>query len=87
VETSITATVPADAKVNLGGSETKATGETRVFRTSALAPGAEWKDYKVVATREIDGRTISKEQTFTLKAGDQKEIAFDFDTTSVADAR
>lgn len=87
VETSITVKVPANAKVNLGGNDTNASGETRVYRTSALNAGAEWKDYKIVVTAEIDGRQITKEQTFNLKAGDNKELSFDFDTASVADAR
>jgi uncharacterized protein (TIGR03000 family) len=87
VETSITVKVPANAKVNLGGNDTNATGETRVFRTSALNAGGEWKDYKIVVTAEIDGRQITKEQTFDLKAGENRELTFDFDTANVADAR
>jgi uncharacterized protein (TIGR03000 family) len=84
VETSITVKVPANAKVNLGGNDTNLQGETRVFRTSALKAGAEWKSYTIVATLEVDGREITKEQSIDVKAGENKEVAFDFDTTSVA---
>jgi len=84
VETSITVKVPANAKVNLGGNDTKASGETRVFRTSALGKDGEWKDYKIVVTAEVDGREITKEQTFDLKAGENKELTFDFDAANVA---
>jgi uncharacterized protein (TIGR03000 family) len=87
METSITLKVPANAKVNLGGNDTNVQGETRVFRTSALAPGAEWKDYKVVVSWEADGQQFTKEQTFNLKAGENKEVEFDFNTSQVADAR
>lgn len=87
VETSITVKVPANAKVNLGGNDTNAQGETRVYRTSALRDGAEWKDYKIVVTAEVDGREITKEQSFDLKAGENKELHFDFDAASVADLR
>jgi uncharacterized protein (TIGR03000 family) len=84
VETSITVKVPADAKVNLGGNDTKAKGETRTFRTSALRKGTEWKDYTVVVTSTIDGVEVTKEQTFDLQAGEEKELSFDFDAASVA---
>lgn len=84
VETSITVKVPANAKVNLGGNDTKAQGETRTYRTSALRSGGEWKDYKIVVTAEVDGRQITKEQTFDLKAGENKELSFDFEAANVA---
>ncbi len=87
VETVVTLKVPANAKVNLGGNDTSTKGETRVFRTSSLRSGSEWKDYKVVVTAEIDGRQITKEQTFNLQAGENREVSFDFDTANLADAR
>ena len=76
--------VPADAKVNLGGNDTKATGEIRTFRTSALRKGGEWKDYKIVVTANVDGVDVTKEQTFDLKAGEDKDLTFDFDAANVA---
>lgn len=83
VQTSVTVKVPAGAKVKLGGNETNATGEVRIFRTS-LKAGTEWKDYKVEVTTEVDGQTLTKEQTFDLAAGDSKELAFEFDASNVA---
>jgi uncharacterized protein (TIGR03000 family) len=68
--------VPANAKVTLGGNETTATGEVRVFKTK-LASGTQWKDYQVEITWELDGRTIRDEKVFDLQAGENKEISFD----------
>jgi len=84
VETSVTVKVPADAKVNLGGNDTKATGEKRTFRTSAIRKGGEWKDYKIVVTANVDGVEVTKEQTFDLLAGENKELDFDFAAANVA---
>jgi uncharacterized protein (TIGR03000 family) len=83
-ETSLTLNVPEDAKVTLGGAETSATGATRVYSTKALADGEEWSNYTIVATIERDGRTLTKEQSITLKAGDSQSVSIDFDETKVA---
>ena len=34
-----------------------------------------------------DGENLTKEKTITLRAGDQAELTFDFDTDKVADVR
>jgi uncharacterized protein (TIGR03000 family) len=76
VETSLTLQVPANAKVTLGGNETSATGEVRVFK-SKLAAGTEWKDYLVEISWEVDGRVVREQKVFDLKAGENKEISLD----------
>jgi len=66
--------VPADAKVFLAGKETNSTGAIREFSTTALSTGGEWNDYtiRVVSNGE------SKDATISLKAGDSREMTFDF---------
>ena len=86
VETSLTVRVPANAKVYLAGNPTKATGETRVFRTTNLTKGA-WNDYTVKVEIEKDGKTVTREEKISLGAGETKELTFDFDSEKVADAR
>ncbi len=86
-ETSVTVKVPSNAQVTLAGHITSATGRTRTFTTAALEEGAEWDDYTVLVTYERDGRTLTQEQTITLKAGESRTLEFDFDAAKIADAR
>jgi uncharacterized protein (TIGR03000 family) len=85
--TSLTVHVPADAKVYLAGNATKASGETRVFRTTGLSGGKAWEGYTVRVELERGGRTLTKEETISLKAGESREIRFDFEGDKVASAR
>ena len=87
VETSLTVRVPANAKVYLAGNPTKATGETRVFRTTSLTNGKSWNDYTIKVEIEKEGKTITREEKISLGAGENKELSFDFDSEKVADAR
>ena len=87
VETSLTVRVPANAKVYLAGNPTKATGETRVFRTTSLSSGKSWSDYTIKVEIEKEGKTITREEKISLGAGETKELTFDFDSEKVADAR
>jgi uncharacterized protein (TIGR03000 family) len=84
VETSLTVHVPADAKVYLAGNSTKATGETRVFRTTGLSGGKAWDDYTIRVEIERGGNVVTKEETITLKAGESKELRFDFEGDKIA---
>lgn len=79
VKTTLIVHVPADAKVFLAGQETKAGGPVRQFTTTRLTSGSQWASYpvRVVVTR--DGKTVSKEESVSLKAGDSREIEFNFD--------
>jgi uncharacterized protein (TIGR03000 family) len=87
VETSLTLHVPSDAKVYLAGNATKANGETRVFRTTGLSGSKSWDGYTIRVELERGGRTLTKEETITLKAGQSQEMRFDFDGDKIASAR
>jgi uncharacterized protein (TIGR03000 family) len=82
--TSLTVYVPEDAKVFLAGRETTSTGAVRNFSTNKLANDSEWGDYVVRVEIQRDGRTIAKESTITLRAGDSREASFDFESPQVA---
>jgi uncharacterized protein (TIGR03000 family) len=86
-ETSLTLHVPSDAKVYLAGNSTKAGGETRIFRTPRLNTGSTWEGYTVRVELERGGRTLTKEETITLKGGESQELRFDFDGDKIASAR
>ena len=81
--TTLTVNVPADAKVYLAGKETKSSGTAREFTTSKLQAGQAWNHYVVRAEINRDGTVISREQTITLKAGDSRNLSFDFNTGDV----
>ncbi len=83
-KTKLTLHVPADAKVSLSGHETTSNGDVREFTTTKLAPGADWKDYTVRVTANVDGREVSKEETITLIGGEDKDLTFDFNSNTVA---
>ncbi len=75
VQTAVTLNVPADAKVILAGNETKASGETRTFRTSQLKAGEQWDDYVV----EVHHAGKVKRESLRLIAGDEVSLTFNFD--------
>ena len=74
--------VPANAKVFLAGMETSSTGTDREFVTTKLAAGSAWEHCTVRVVRGDD----SREKTLTLKAGDSRELTFDFSVDKVASA-
>jgi uncharacterized protein (TIGR03000 family) len=78
IETAVTINVPQGAKVSLAGNPTKATGETRTFRTSQLKPGQVWDDYEI----EVKVGEQVKRQSIRLIAGDKLELTFNFDESS-----
>jgi uncharacterized protein (TIGR03000 family) len=78
--TSLIVRLPADAKLYLGGHETKATGEVREFSTTRLPGGAEWNEYTIRAVVERDGRELVRNETISIKAGDSREVTINFDT-------
>ena len=68
------------------GNATKATGETRVFRTAGLTSGQAWEGYTVKVEVERGGRMIVQEKTITLNGGQAQELSFDFNNDKVASA-
>lgn len=75
IETAITLNLPEGAKVLLAGNETKATGETRTYRTSRLKVGELWDDYEIEV--EYDGKV--KRQSVRLVGGDKLQLTFNFE--------
>ncbi len=81
--TALKVNVPSDAKVYLSGKETSSTGPVREFSTTSLPEGSSWDNYVVRAVSQ--GET--KEQTVSIKAGETRELTFDFGSAEVASAR
>ncbi len=81
--TALKVNVPADAKVYLSGKETSSTGPVREFSTTTLADGASWDNYTI----RVESNGQSKEQTISLKSGENRELTFDFDAAEVASTR
>ena len=84
--TKVTIHLPADAKLYLSDRESRQTGETRTFTTTALAKGDVWQDYTIRAVAVRNGRTVEREKTITLRPGDNHDLRFDFDAPSLAAA-
>lgn len=82
--TSLTLQVPAEAKVYLAGNATNSSGEVREFATDRLTAGEEWKDYAVRVEIERDGQILSRENKITLRGGESRKMAIEFDEASVA---
>ena len=85
--TSVTLFVPDDAKVSLGGVETRADGPMRYFSTSRLKDGESWSSYQVVVTVERDGKLVRREKTIDVNAGDSVNLRFDFEGDSQVASR
>ncbi len=83
-ETVVTLHVPAEAKVNLAGTDTQKTGSKRVFRTGQLEAGQVWDDYRISVTLERGGQEITREKTVSISGGQAYEFKFDFNDSSVA---
>jgi uncharacterized protein (TIGR03000 family) len=84
LRTALIINVPADAKVFLAGKETATKGPVREFATTKLAAGDSWKDYTVRVEIERGGRTLTKEETISVAAGESRELVFNFDAPEVA---
>lgn len=76
--TSLKLNVPVDAVVKLGGKRTKAVGPVRVFSTSRLKAGQQWKDYVVNVTYKVDGRDVTEEKVVTIDAGNTAQLNFGY---------
>lgn len=84
VETMVQLTVPANARVTLAGNTTQGDGSVRTYRTSQLKDGEVWSGYTVHVSAEINGKSVSEEQTIDLVAGSTNELTFDFGLSQVA---
>lgn len=66
-------TVPENARVEIDGFRTKATGGVRLFESPPLVGGKKYT-YNVKATWTKDGKDIVQEQTVTVEAGKTSEV-------------
>jgi uncharacterized protein (TIGR03000 family) len=79
--TSLTLHVPSDAKVTLGGNPTVATGARRVYESN-LPAGQRYDQYQVRVELSQNGRTLTREKTISISAGERQELTIDFGSTS-----
>ncbi|WP_404307388.1 TIGR03000 domain-containing protein [Neorhodopirellula lusitana] len=80
-ETVVQLYVPANAEVTLAGNKTSGFGRVRTFRTTQLADGQSWKNYTVSVAATVNGKTVRREQTVDVAAGDSVELTFDFNNS------
>jgi uncharacterized protein (TIGR03000 family) len=73
----LTVSVPHDAKVTINGMLTKSTGVTRRFISYGLRAGSTY-NYSIKAEIIRDGKIVPQEQTVSLTAGGQRDVAFGF---------
>ena len=78
--TKLTVRVPETATVELAGTQTKSKGTERSFSTNKLTAGDVWDGYQVVVTSE----GVTKTQTISLRAGENRTLTFDFDVQEMA---
>ncbi|MHB1038042.1 MAG: TIGR03000 domain-containing protein [Pirellulales bacterium] len=83
-QTTLILHVPADAVVFLAGKPTRATGAVRQFSSTKVT---EWSRYPVRVVLQRDGRTLAKEETVSLRAGETRELTFDFASPQLAGVR
>jgi uncharacterized protein (TIGR03000 family) len=82
--TTLALKVPSDATVRLCGNTTAAVGRTRYYATRSLEDGQVWKDYKIEVSVVRDGKTITREQSIDLAAGEMRLVSFDFAVDQMA---
>ena len=75
VLTQLTVKVPENAKIELCGYKTEATGSVRNFRTQ-LMPGKKWDNYDVLVSYEKDGKIWQKQKTLSIAAGQDQVVDF-----------
>jgi uncharacterized protein (TIGR03000 family) len=85
-ETSLTLHVPEDATIKLAGTSVTGSGPVRVFKTDRLSAGQEWAGYTVEVSVNRGGQEVTRAQTITLTAGENRDLTFDFDAPRVASA-
>ncbi len=79
----IVVTLPADAKLTVGGVATKATSERRVFVSPELKPG---RTYQYVFKAEVvrNGKPLSWEEKVTIEAGKEVKLNLAVPATALA---
>jgi uncharacterized protein (TIGR03000 family) len=69
--------VPEDARVYVNGTLTKTVGTHRQYACSGLLPGNGYK-YQVRAVVTRNGKELSDTQVVRFRAGETRDLAFDF---------
>lgn len=82
--TTLTLQVPADAKVELAGFQTKMTGQRRTFATANLQPGQSWDNYQIRVTYSQNGAVVTKEHSLKIRGGKSHFLSFDADSQLAA---
>lgn len=77
--TSVTLFVPDNAKVFLGGAQTRAVGPVRYFSTTSLKNGEKWDDYTVRVVLDQNGEEVVREKRIDVAAGESVQLSFDFE--------
>lgn len=82
VRTTLTVSLPGDAKLYIDGFERSLTGDMRQFVTTKLEAG-KVESCVVRATVKRGAKEHSKESVLTLKGGESHELAFTFDQAAM----
>ncbi|MEC9092481.1 MAG: TIGR03000 domain-containing protein [Planctomycetota bacterium] len=77
--TVLSLSVPENALITLAGNQMAASGPLRMFTTTSLKRGESWKDYQIVVTAQVNGKTIVKSKTIDLISGESVDLDFDFE--------
>jgi uncharacterized protein (TIGR03000 family) len=79
----IVVSLPANAKLFVDGTATKATEATRVFASPALEPG---KEYYYTFTGEVirGGETLTSTKSVAVRAGQIVDVQLDFPIQTLA---
>lgn len=87
IQSRLTVTLPAEAKLYIDGQLMKSTSGSRTFRTPTLNPGQTYfYDVKVEMVR--DGETVSDTQRVIIRPGQNAQVAFtNLDKADTATAR
>ncbi len=77
--TLLTVVVPEDAQVDVNGMLTKTPGTQRQYASYGLQPGYTYT-YEVRARVTRNGQTVEDVQFVRVRAGEERQVAFDFGT-------
>jgi uncharacterized protein (TIGR03000 family) len=76
-------TLPADAKLTIGGVPTASTSESRVFESPSLTPGKTFY-YELKATVVRDGKPQTVKKEVIVRAGEDTRVRLEIPETEAA---
>jgi uncharacterized protein (TIGR03000 family) len=79
----VVVTLPADAKLFFDGKQTRTKSGQREFVSPDLEPGMDYH-YTIKAEIVRDGKTDTKSETVTVRAGRTARVSFEFPTAVAA---